>query len=100
MTKENGTRKVVLNDRGVFFIIGMILTLTFALGYATCKGVEGNKVTTFTEQEIDRIIGFKQMNNDVTYGAEMYVCKDRNGKLMIGWEEEEESNGWSLFGKK
>lgn len=99
MTKE-GTRKVVLNDRGVFFIIGMILTLTFALGYVTCKGVEGNKVTTFTEEEIDRIIGFKQMNNEVTYGTNMYVCKDKSGKLMIGWDEEEETDRWSLFGKR
>lgn len=101
MTKENGaTRKVILNDRGLFFIIGMILVLTFALGYVTCKGVEGNKTTTFTEEEIDSIIAFRRMNNEVEFEAtNMFVCKDKNGKLMIGWEMEE-TEQWSFFGKR
>lgn len=77
--------KLTLNDKGMLLIGLVILTLTFALGFMTCN-VGGQKVTYFTEDEINRIVEMQKMA-----GAEessIYVYKDKKGTLFIGLDDD------------
>lgn len=69
--------KVEANGKGILAIAGMILSLTFVLGWTMCaKTRDGNVV--FTQADM------KAINTAMeTYGDEITVEKDRDGNLIL-----------------
>lgn len=81
---KNG-RTLTLNDKGMLLIALTIFILTFALGFMSSKKVSEPEVTTFTREELDRIVELQQLEDDRESGAEICAYKDEDGNLMIGW---------------
>lgn len=85
--KKNETT-VTLNDKGILLIGIVILTLTFALGFMTCskRRMEQN-VAIFTREDLARITALQEMEDNQESGANIYAYKDKDGNLMIGWDD-------------
>lgn len=68
--------KVEANSRGVLAIAGLVLSLTFVLGWMMCSKSSGNVV--FTKADMEAISTAMS-----TYGDEITVEKDKYGNLIL-----------------
>lgn len=68
--------KVEANIKGILTITGLILSLTFILGWTMCSRTGGNVV--FTKADIEAINTAMS-----TYGDNITVEKDKYGNLIL-----------------
>lgn len=88
--REKEGRTVTLNDKGILLVGMIILTLTFALGFMfSSKMKQENNIAIFTREELERIVKLQEMEDTDETGAEIYAYKDKDGRLMIGWNYED-----------
>lgn len=77
-----------LNWKGILAIFITFAILIFALGFVCNLGLRKTQVTKFTEEEIEQIIRYKDMQK-LTYGdcRNIVVYRYSNGQLMLGLED-------------
>lgn len=76
----------LINVQGILMICIIILSFSFALGWIASNKRTENEVTTFSREELERIVELQKMEDDRNSGAEIFAYKDKYGNLMIGWD--------------
>lgn len=77
-----------LNWKGILVIFVTFTILIFALRFVCNLGFRKTQVTKFTEEEIEQIIRYKDMQK-LTYGdrRDIIVYRYSDGQLMLGLED-------------
>lgn len=79
------SQKVILNLRGIIAVFLLILMTGFVAGFVVCREI-GNDGTTFSRDELERIVQLQSIEDETGSGANVVAYKDKDGHLMIGWE--------------
>lgn len=88
MSQKNGevvTGIVIETKKTMFYLCIAVLGTMFALGWL-CNS-KRTKSVEFTYEEIQMVEAFReQLEDEIGPKAEVIVCKDKNGNLMLSWK--------------
>lgn len=84
--KEKKNIKKSNNEKNILILILTIGILIFTLGLSVGAKTKEKEPTIFTKDDIEKIVRFQQLEDQSKSVTKIYAYKDKDGKLMIGFE--------------